>query len=76
VVPLLALLAAAPLAVPGPVVRVFVGARVVDGTGAAPIEDAVFVVSEGRIQAIGPRGQVKLPEEWLVDLAGKTVIPG
>ena len=76
-VPLLALLAAAPLAVPGPVVRVFVGARVIDGTGAAPIEDAVFVVSEGRIQAIGPRGQVKLPEAtYLFDLAGKTVIPG
>ena len=31
----------------------FTNARVIDGTGAAPIEGATIVVSDGRIQAVG-----------------------
>ena len=37
------------------------GARVIDGTGAAPIENATIVMSNGRIVAIGPTASVTVP---------------
>jgi imidazolonepropionase-like amidohydrolase len=69
---LLALLAGA-----APEVQAFVGARVIDGTGTAPIENAVLVVREGRVLAVGPAGRVEVPPgARRIDLAGKTVMPG
>ena len=60
---------------PGPVA--FVGARLIDGTGAAPIENAAVIVRNGRIAAVGPRDAVTLPRDAQVtDLSGKTLIPG
>ncbi|MBA3583359.1 MAG: amidohydrolase family protein [Gemmatimonadetes bacterium] len=51
--------------------------RVVDGTGAAPIEDATIVIEDGRIAAVGPAAQVDVPvNAEVLDLAGHTVIPG
>jgi imidazolonepropionase-like amidohydrolase len=68
---LVALLAAAPE------VKAFVGARVIDGTGKPPIEDAVILVEAGRVKAVGPRARVAVPAgAERIDLAGKTVIPG
>ena len=53
------------------------GARLVDGTGAAPINDAVILVSGDRITAAGPRATVPVPQgASVVNAAGKTVIPG
>ena len=53
------------------------GARVIDGTGAAPIENAVLLISEGRIAAIGPVGSIAIPDgATRIDMAGKTIIPG
>src|ERR671914_75075 len=49
----------------------FSGARILDGTGAAPAE-ADLVIEDGRIVEIG-RG---LDGDDRVDLAGKTVLPG
>jgi len=51
------------------------GARIIDGTGAAPLEGATILVSDGRIQAVGrnvtiPAGATR------VDMAGKTIVPG
>ncbi|MDE0081161.1 MAG: amidohydrolase family protein [Gammaproteobacteria bacterium] len=55
---------------------VFEGARLITGTGGAPVEDAVFVVEDGRFTAVGPSGAVEIPEGAArVDLAGKTVVP-
>ena len=55
----------------------FVGARVIDGTGAAPIANATILVSNGRIERIGPAASLKVPAGAMrVDLAGKIVIPG
>ncbi len=55
----------------------FVGGTVVDGTGAAPIADAVVVVEEGRIAAIGARALVAVPPAaTVVDVAGKWIVPG
>jgi imidazolonepropionase-like amidohydrolase len=55
----------------------FTGARVIDGTGAAPIEQATIVVTNGRITAIGPSATVMPPAgATVVNVAGKTIMPG
>ena len=63
--------------IPAPGVIAFTGARVIDGTGAAPIEQATIVVTNGRITAIGPSATVMPPAgATVVNVAGKTIIPG
>ena len=53
------------------------GATVIDGTGAAPIPDAVIVIEGNRITAVGPRTVVAVPSgARRIDAAGKFVIPG
>lgn len=55
----------------------FVGARIIDGTGAPVIENGVIVVTDGRIRAVGPAGDVTLPADAeVVDASGKTIMPG
>jgi len=50
------------------------GARLIDGTGAAPIDNAVVIVRDGRISAAG---KVPLPRGMtVVDVKGQTVLPG
>jgi hypothetical protein len=52
-------------------------ARIVDGTGAAPMEGFSLVVADGRIAALGPAGEVAAPEDaHVIDLAGHTILPG
>lgn len=54
-----------------------VGGRLIDGTGAAALSDAVVVYNGDRILAAGPRATTPVPPgARRVDLAGKTVIPG
>jgi imidazolonepropionase-like amidohydrolase len=54
-----------------------VGARLVDGTGDPPVEDATVVIRDGRIAAAGRRALVPLPPgSRAIDARGKTVIPG
>ncbi len=56
---------------------VLTGARLLDGTGGAPLEAATIVVADGRITAVGPADAVPVPDGAdRVDLAGKTVMPG
>jgi imidazolonepropionase-like amidohydrolase len=60
-----------------PSVVAIVGATVVDGNGGAPTPDAVVLVSNGRITAVGPRASTRIPAgAQTVDAAGKFVIPG
>ena len=55
---------------------VYEGARLIVGTAAAPIENAVFVVDSGKFTQVGRAGQVQVPAgATKVDLRGKTVIP-
>ena len=57
-------------------VTAFEGARLIDGTGAAAVDDSVFTVNGGRITAVGRRGQIEVPPgATRVDLTGKTVMP-
>jgi imidazolonepropionase-like amidohydrolase len=59
----------------GPVA--LVGARLIDGTGAAPVDDAVIVYRGDQIVAAGPRATTPVPPDArTVDVAGKTIIPG
>jgi imidazolonepropionase-like amidohydrolase len=52
-------------------------ARVIDGTGAAPIDDQTIVVTEGKIQSIAPSATATVPTgAQILDLKGYTVLPG
>lgn len=54
-----------------------VGATLIDGTGQAPIADAVVLIDNGRISAVGPRASVTIPDgATIVDAKGRWVIPG
>jgi imidazolonepropionase-like amidohydrolase len=60
-----------------PAATAFVGARLIDGTGAAPVENAVLLVRDGRIEGAGPRDAVTIPTNaTIVDVSGKTIMPG
>jgi imidazolonepropionase-like amidohydrolase len=60
----------------GPVTA-FVGATLIDGTGAAPVENGVVIVRDGRIAAVGPASTVTVPAGAArVELRGKTLLPG
>jgi imidazolonepropionase-like amidohydrolase len=51
--------------------------RVIDGTGRAPIEKATLVISNGRVNSLGPAASAKIPAgATQVDLNGKTIMPG
>jgi imidazolonepropionase-like amidohydrolase len=55
---------------------VYEGARVITGNGSAPIENAAFVVENGKFTAVGRRGEIRVPAGAARrDLTGKTVIP-
>src|SRR5262245_44817997 len=60
-----------------PSVTAIVGARLIDGTGAAPIDDSAVVIDGARIRAAGPRARVRIPREaTIVDAKGKVLMPG
>ena len=51
--------------------------RVIDGTGAAPLEDQTILISGGKIQSVGPTAATTYPADArTVDLNGYTVMPG
>jgi imidazolonepropionase-like amidohydrolase len=55
----------------------YVGAQVLDGSGGPAIADAVIIVSNGRVEQLGPASGVTVPRgAAVVDLGGKWVIPG
>src|SRR5262249_29691242 len=52
------------------------GARLIIGDASPSIESGAFLVQNGRISAVGPKGSVKPPSgATRVDLTGKTVMP-
>jgi len=54
-----------------------VGATLIDGTGAAPVEDSAVVIQNGRIKAVGPQSKIKIPKDAnVVDAKGKFLLPG
>jgi imidazolonepropionase-like amidohydrolase len=60
-----------------PATQAFIGATVIDGTGAAPIPNAVMLVRNQRIVSLGPAQAVDVPEgTQRIDVTGKTIVPG
>ena len=54
----------------------FTGARIIDGTGAPPIENGVLVVQGGKILAVGSAKTAIPAGARVVPVAGKTITPG
>ena len=64
------------LALPGQV-TVLTHATLIDGSGGPAQPDATIVLANGKIRNIGPTSKVKIPPQAkMVDLSGKTIIPG
>ncbi|MEY4374241.1 MAG: hypothetical protein RL760_407, partial [Candidatus Eisenbacteria bacterium] len=57
--------------------RAVVGGTLIDGTGRAAIDDAVVLIRDGRIEAVGPRAVIGLPAGYdTLDARGRFVVPG
>lgn len=58
-------------------VVVLKAARLIDGSGAAPINNAVIVVSDNKITAVGEAGSISIPAgAKVIDLGDVTLLPG
>src|SRR4029453_11556484 len=70
----LSIAAAQPVQVRGVVLD---NVRIIDGSGAAPIESGRIVIERARIARIGRATEIPVPAgAETVDLSGRTVIPG
>src|SRR4051812_51547 len=57
--------------------KVLKNARLIDGTGASPLQGATIVLRDNRIEAISTRNQDDWPAEAeIIDCSGKTLLPG
>src|SRR5829696_479527 len=53
------------------------GGRLIDGTGRQPVENSVVLVQGGRFKSVGNAREVQIPPAAeVVDVSGKTVMPG
>ena len=58
-------------------VTALVGGRLIDGFGAAPIDDSVVLIEGERIRAVGRQGMVEVPAgAEIVSTEGMSVLPG
>jgi imidazolonepropionase-like amidohydrolase len=68
-------------AVGGPIAQtrmiVLEGGTLIDGTGRAPVPDAIVIVEADRIKAVGRRGQLAVPPgASVIGVSGRTILPG
>jgi len=55
----------------------FTNATLIDGSGSAPIANAVMIVQNGNISAVGTKENTPIPDNsTVIDLQGKFIIPG
>ena len=60
-----------------PGLHAFVGARIIDGTGSAAVENGVLLVRDGRIESVGAAELVDIPPDAeQIDVSGRTIMPG
>ena len=60
-----------------PTTLAIVGCTVIDGNGGPPLPDAVILVKGTRINAVGPRAAVRIPDgATVIDAKGDYVLPG
>src|SRR5215471_2861415 len=70
-------LAAVLMAQPQAGVSVIQGATIITGTGRPAIRNGAIIIDMGRIRDIGPRNEVRVPNNaQMIDARGKWVIPG
>jgi imidazolonepropionase-like amidohydrolase len=49
----------------------------IDGTGSEPIQEAVVMIEDGHIHAVGPHAEVSIPAgAEVIDVRGLTILPG
>jgi imidazolonepropionase-like amidohydrolase len=75
-----------PPAVPGAAVQPYVKVttrtfalahvQVIDGTGAAELTDRTIVIRDGKIVSVGSSADALPPDATVLDLSGRTLIPG
>lgn len=54
-----------------------VGGRLIDGYGHAPIANSVILIRDGRIESVGTRDTLAVPDDYaIVSLEGRDVLPG
>src|ERR1051326_6139080 len=57
--------------------KILKGGRLIDGTGAAPVEGTTIVLRDNRIEAVTTRNESDWPADAeMIDVAGMTVLPG
>ena len=53
------------------------GGTLIDGTGRAAVADSVVVISQGKFQEVGKRGEINIPKDAeIINASGKTLLPG
>ncbi len=53
------------------------GGRLIDGTGAGPVNDATIVIRDNRIAAVATRNDSDWPADAeIIDVSGMTILPG
>ncbi len=53
------------------------GGRLIDGTGAAPVDGVTVVVRDNRIASVGTRNEGDFPADAeIIDVSGMTILPG
>jgi len=58
-------------------IKVLKGGRLIDGTGAGPVADAMVVIRDQRIEAVTSRAAGEWPEDAeIINVSGMTVLPG
>jgi cytosine/adenosine deaminase-related metal-dependent hydrolase len=57
--------------------KALTGATLIDGSGGAPVPNAVVLVENDHVTVAGPAGSVPIPDGFAkTDLAGKFIVPG
>lgn len=63
--------------VSAPLTTVITGGTLIDGTGKAPLKNAVVVIEANKFKAVGESGKVAVPAgARIIHAAGKFIIPG
>src|SRR6266849_2597451 len=76
-IPALLALVMAACTAPGKGVIALEGATLIDGSGGAPQPDAVILIRNGHVEAVGQVNVLKVPRgAERISLLGKTIIPG
>ena len=57
--------------------KAITGATLIDGTGGPAMGNAIVLIDEDRIEAVGPAGSIQVPADAeVVDGSGMTLLPG